>query len=110
MNSIKKKAKVESVIRQLEKNYKPEFILIFGSYSKGNVHKDSDLDLIIVKETNKRPLWRRVEARKSFETDLPVDIIVYSPNEFAELKTKSLFLKKVLKEGKVVFNRGKYLI
>ena len=110
MNSIINRPEVKSVIKQLARNYKPEFILIFGSYSKGNVHQDSDLDLIIVKDTDKRPIWRRVEARKSFETDLPVDIIVYSPKEFAELQKTSLFLKNVLHEGKVVFNRSKYLI
>jgi len=110
MNSFLHKPKVESVISQLARNYKPEFILIFGSYSKGNVHQDSDLDLIIVKDTDKRSIWRRVEARKSFETDLPVDIIVYNPKEFAELQKTSLFLKKVLKEGKIVFNRNKSLI
>ncbi len=109
-NTLLESDEVSQVIDQLKSNYKPELILIFGSYSTGKVHRDSDLDILLVKKTNKRPLWRRIEARKSFETDLPVDILVYSPKEFIELKKTSPFVKSLLKEGKIVYQKNKEIL
>ncbi len=102
MAELHNAAEIKSIVAQLERNYDPELIMIFGSYSKGTVHSDSDLDLLIVKNTTKRPIWRKVEARKSFKTDIPIDLIVYNPEEFSQLKKRSLFIKDILKNGKVV--------
>ena len=110
MNERFKSAEVAQIIEQLENNYNPELIMIFGSYAKGDIHPDSDLDLLIVKDTTARSVWRRVEARKCFDTDLPVDIIVYNPQEFSDLKKRSLFLQAILKESKIVYKKREYQI
>ena len=97
---------IESIIFQLKKDYKPDLIMVFDSYTSGNIHADSDVDLLLVKETSKRPVWRRVEARKCIETDLPIDILAYTPEEYAELAKTSLFLKSIIAQGKIIYNKN----
>lgn len=96
---------IKNIVAQLKKNYKPEVIMVFGSYATGNIHPDSDIDILLVKKTKKRPLWRRIEARKSIETDLPIDFLVYTPNEYIQLKKESLFLNSIIDEGKIIYQK-----
>ena len=54
---------LDDIISGLKANYSPEKIILFGSYSDGTFTKNSDIDLLIIKQTDKHPIWRRVEAR-----------------------------------------------
>ena len=104
--SLSDNKEIESIVFQLKKDYKPELIMIFGSYATGKINADSDVDILIVKKTKKRPIWRRVEARKSIETDLPIDILVYTPEEYAKLAKTSLFIKSIIAQGKILYNKN----
>ena len=64
------------------------------------------MDLILIKKTKKHPIWRRVEARKASKLKIPMDIIVYTPDEFEKLlKQNSFFIKDVIHSGKVLYER-----
>jgi predicted nucleotidyltransferase len=97
---------LDQIISGLKENYKPEFVILFGSLAHGSFTEDSDVDMMIVKDTKRKPIWRRVDARKSFVTDLPVDIIVYTPQEFKLLKNDAhSFVNQILSEGKVLYEK-----
>ncbi len=96
--------KIKSIVEKLIKFYKPDLILLFGSAANETISEDSDVDLLIVKETKKHPIWRRVEVRKIIKADLPMDIIVLTPDEFQKLKQSgSMFIKDILKNGKILY-------
>jgi predicted nucleotidyltransferase len=46
---------IERVVAVLREDYAPDKIILFGSYGRGDYGEDSDIDLLIVKETDKRP-------------------------------------------------------
>ena len=97
---------LNNFVNKLKRSYKPELIILFGSVARGDFSLDSDIDLLIVKNTRKRPLWRRVDVRKILSTEIPVDIIVYTPHEFKMLKKSgSVFLKQILEEGKIIYEK-----
>ena len=97
---------LDDIVSNLKANYAPEKIILFGSYSDGTYTKDSDIDLILIKETDKHPIWRRVEARKASGVKIPMDILVYTPNEIKQLlKDKSFFILDVMKKGKILYER-----
>ncbi len=98
--------KIKSIVEKLINFYKPDLILLFGSAANEIISEDSDVDLLIVKETEKHPIWRRVEVRKIIKADLPMDIIVLTPDEFQELKQSgSMFIKDILKNGKILYEK-----
>ena len=103
----KRKKKLEEELKLLiPKIIKAEVekIILFGSLSHGNLHKTSDIDLIIVQKTEKRFLERLDEFYKYLNPSVAVDIFVYTPQEFEEMK-RSSFMKSALRRGKVLYER-----
>lgn len=103
--SIDFKKEVENVTKQIIEKYKPEKIILFGSAAKNEFSSDSDADFLIIKMDT--PLYgadRIRELSKVIERNIPVDFLVYRPEEFEKrLKMGDPFLKTILKEGKVLY-------
>ncbi len=75
-------------------------IILFGSVARGDVRRDSDLDLIIVQESDKKFLSRLEPFYR--DARIAMDILVYTPDEFAAM-TEGIFLKNALRDGVVVY-------
>ena len=99
------KKEVEKVTKQIIEKYKPEKIILFGSAAKNEFSSDSDADFLIIKMDT--PLYgadRIRELSKIIERNIPVDFLVYRPDEFEKrLKMGDPFLKTILKEDKVLY-------
>ena len=67
----------------LREHYDPERVLLFGSLVSGETNDWSDIDLVIVKETDRRFLERTKEVMRLLRPRVGVDILVYTPAEFA---------------------------
>lgn len=95
------------VVNLLEKKYKPEKIILYGSALRGKTHEWSDLDLVIVKDTKKRFFDRIGDVLLllySLKSETPVDVLVYTPKEFERMSKESWFMgEEVNKKGKVVY-------
>ncbi len=67
---------VEEVRDRLVKEWDPEGIILFGSRASGAASKNSDYDLLIVKDTLERP-WRIAAERILSDRGIALDIFVY---------------------------------
>ena len=96
---------IKSITAQIIEKYKPEKIILFGSAVRGKSGLDSDVDLLIIKKDT--PLYgadRIRELIRIIERNIPVDFLIYRPEEFQKrLDMGDPFLKAVLKEGKVLY-------
>jgi predicted nucleotidyltransferase len=78
---------INDFITRIVDDVKPERIVLFGSYAYGKPTSDSDLDLIIIKQTDQPFNKRAKQIRQIFwGSGLPVDILVYTPDEYKQLK------------------------
>ena len=100
----------ESILKMVDKivrEYQPKKVILFGSYAYGRPGEDSDVDLLIVKDTDKRPIDRWVEVKKLLRgvaDYLPVSPLVYTEKEIEERTAiKDFFLKEVLEKGQVLY-------
>ena len=85
------------------KKYKPEKIILFGSYATGKPKKDSDVDLLVIKKTKKGLLDRQREIVDCLLSSVPSDIIVLTPEEFEQSsKEPNYFMREILQYGKVI--------
>ncbi|MGB9006822.1 MAG: nucleotidyltransferase domain-containing protein [Candidatus Aminicenantales bacterium] len=82
-------------------------IILFGSHAYGRPRKDSDIDLFIIMESNKRPSERRIAISRLFkDREMPMDFIVKTPAEIrARLAVGDHFVKAVLAKGSVLYEK-----
>lgn len=86
--------------------YHPIKIILFGSYARGDMHEGSDIDLAILKNTEKRFVERISEVMEYIDVQIPVEAIVYTEAEFSKLlQENNAFVKKILEEGKVLYEQ-----
>lgn len=78
-------------------------VLAFGSFIAGNTGMESDLDLIVVMETEKRFIDRLERIYTAINPQVAVDILVYTPEEFKEMSSKNPLIKRAVKEGEVLY-------
>ena len=57
------------IAKKIGENYKPERIILYGSFAYGNPGRDSDIDLLIIKDTNERPADRCLKVRQIMAID-----------------------------------------
>jgi predicted nucleotidyltransferase len=95
---------LNSILDALKTHYAPEQVIVFGSLASGEVTATSDLDLLIVKTTNKKFFDRIRDVVKICDYDIGVDFLVYTPEELAEAaKTNPFVRDEILTKGKVVY-------
>lgn len=98
---------VKSLLEKL-RPLDPEKIILFGSYAKGKPDPDSDIDLLIVKGTNKKPADRIAEVLKLVWGNIPhIDPYVLTPREFKKAIAENRFFltHEVLPHGKVIYEK-----
>jgi predicted nucleotidyltransferase len=86
--------------------FNPEKIILFGSFAGNNWDSESDVDLIIVYDTDKRFLKRLEELYTSWNISKPVDILAYTPDEFKAMLKHSIFLQDVIKGSATLYERN----
>ena len=94
-------------IQKIVDDLNPEKIILFGSYAYGRPTPNSDVDLLIVLETNaqlKERSWK--VSRLLLPRPFPVDILVKTPREIEKApKSGDFFLREILRRGKVLYER-----
>lgn len=94
--------KPEDVFAKL-KEKKPRAIVLFGSAARGELHEDSDLDILIVQDTDLAFSDRIRRLRSEIRTRIPLDIIVLTPQEAEDLPKRSSFFAQIINEGKIIY-------
>jgi predicted nucleotidyltransferase len=95
------------MLEKLLAEYAPEKVVLFGSYAYGVPRAESDLDLLIIKETSERFLDRWVTVQRILtgtHRALPVETLVLTPQEIQHrLAVGDQFIMEILAKGKVLY-------
>lgn len=102
----KLKKRIDKITNQIVAKYKPEKVILFGSAATGKFEKHSDVDLFIIKDDSRRFVDRIGDVLSTFEHNLPVDVVVYTPSEVKKAREENrIFLEQVLNFGKVLYEK-----
>ncbi len=98
---------IQEIVRKLVAGYAPQKVILFGSYARGSPRADSDIDLLIIKETSERFIDRWVTVRRLLSDPqrfIPLETIILTPQEIAHrLEIGDQFIAEILKEGEVLY-------
>jgi len=99
---------LNGIVNKIVEGYKPDKIILFGSYAYGTPTEDSDIDLFIIKDDNRKRVDRFCEVRKISRDVTGVSImpIVFTNEELEKrLKLEDDFILEIVNRGRVVYER-----
>ena len=99
---------LQEVVQRIKRACDPQRILLFGSHAYGKPMPDSDVDLLVVMESNERPAARSTAIAKALlDIPFPMDILVRTPDEIRHrLNIGDYFIREILERGEVLYERG----
>lgn len=94
--------------REIQRRILPQKVILFGSFARGATSRWSDIDLVIIKESD-RPFFERVrEIIGILKPRVGVDLLVYTPQEVERAIRTSRFLREeVFQKGRVIMGSFK---
>ena len=99
--------KINAIVNIIITQHHPVRIILFGSSATNNFSPDSDVDIVVVKETDQPRLRRGSEIRKSLMgLGVPIDLLVYTAAEYEdEMNTRFSFLSMALKNSRLLYEK-----
>ncbi len=100
---------IAEVAQRIAQTFKPEQVILFGSYAWGQPTPDSDIDLLVVMEDSDRPARRSARiARALLDIPFPMDILVRTPEEIQHrLRIGDCFIQEIIQRGQVLYERDR---
>lgn len=96
---------IDKIIQYAVYVTEPEEIILFGSIANGTSDVYSDVDLLIISDSNKREAISKI-SNFVYQLSLKTDILIYSRDEFEKLANQPFsFLKAAQKFGRVVYKK-----
>jgi predicted nucleotidyltransferase len=78
-------------------------VVLFGSLGRGTPRYRSDIDLVVVEETDLRYPDRVEELYRLLRPRIQTDLVVYTPDEWKSDTASARFRNRVEKEGRVLY-------
>jgi uncharacterized protein len=99
------RAKIRSFCKAVAKQFRPQKIILFGSYAYGQPTPDSDVDLLVImKRSRYRGERMSVRIRHAVRAGFPMDLLVRTPGFIAKrLAWKDCFTEEIMQKGKVLY-------
>ena len=94
---------IRRVARQIGEEFRPEKVILFGSYAYGTPHEHSAVDLLVIMPS-RNAIDQAVKVRRTTNPPFATDIIVRTPHSMAwRLKAGDSFLQEIIDKGKVLY-------
>ncbi len=100
-------ATIQAIVDRIAEAVQPQKVILFGSWARGEQGPHSDIDLVVIQESTLSHPQRYAQIRRLFwGLGLPMDILVYTPEEFERYRSvPGSFTHTVTREGKVLYER-----
>jgi predicted nucleotidyltransferase len=99
--------RLQMIVSRIVETCHPQKIILFGSLARGQSTAHSDIDILVIQESTLPRPQRYAQIRRLFwGLGIPLDILVYTPEEFARFQSVTgSFAHTVSHQGKVLYER-----
>jgi predicted nucleotidyltransferase len=95
---------IQKIVQQIVAYCQPQKVILFGSYAHGTPTADSDVDLLVIMETEEPPLHAAARIAAAIDHPCALDILVRRPADLeASLARQGVFATEVLTTGVVLY-------
>jgi predicted nucleotidyltransferase len=96
---------IQQLANDIARQFHPEKIILFGSHARGDAGPDSDVDLMVIIDSNQHPSRTAAEiTHRVHPGRFGVDLIVRSPQTVrTRLHMNDWFMRDVMREGRILY-------
>lgn len=99
-----KRAQIRAFSEAVAREFRPQKIVLFGSYAYGNPTEDSDVDLLVIMPFERKQGRKSLEIRQRVPAEFPLDLIVRTPQFITQrLEWGDCFTREILSKGKLLY-------
>ena len=105
--ALEAEALLREIVRRLVARLDPDKIILFGSRARGDSRAESDLDLLVIRDSEDPPHRRSARAYRAIGAiGVPKDILWYTPQEVEDWSgAVNHVISRALREGRVLYER-----
>jgi predicted nucleotidyltransferase len=91
---------IRDLVEQISVLFHPQKIILFGSYAYGTPRPESDVDLLVVIESQLSELEQAALICRTIPFRFGLDLLVYTPQHLAQrLEWGYSFLREIMQRG-----------
>jgi uncharacterized protein len=95
---------IQNYANKIAERFKPEKIILFGSYANGKPNEDSDVDLFVVMDHEGKGWEKAAEISLNVEPPFAMDLLVRKKIDLTRyVKLGDPFYREVAKHGVVLY-------
>jgi predicted nucleotidyltransferase len=100
--------RIKNLAGRIARQFRPERIVLFGSYARGDTGEDSDVDLLVVLPFEGKSYDKAAEIRSRAGPDFAVDLVVRTPEDVERrLEPGEFFIRDMMDEGRVLYESSR---
>lgn len=95
--------RIQAYCDGIAREFRPQRIVLFGSYAYGQPTPDSDVDLLVILPFRGNDVAKAIEIRSRFDTPFPLDLMVRKPEFIARRRReRDMFIEMVTTRGQLM--------
>jgi len=95
---------IRSLAEQISILFHPQKIILFGSYAYGTPRPESDVDLLVIMDTQITELEQAAVICRTIPYRFGLDLLVYTPKRLAQrLEWGDSFLREIIQHGVTLY-------
>lgn len=96
---------IRSIAKRIAENFDVEQIILFGSYAYGKPTAGSDVDLLVIMNTEKRHYELRYQIYSILaDFKAPLDVVIRKPEDVRSAsRSRDWFLQDIVNNGRVIY-------
>ena len=95
---------IKQVVEQIVEQFHPQKVILFGSHAYGKPHTESDVDILVIMETELSGAQQAVKILQAINANFGIDLVVYTPQRLAQrLQWGDSFLLEVVTRGRLLY-------
>ncbi len=89
---------------RIAEEYRPQKIILFGSYAIGTPTPESDVDILVILPFEGKNASKSAELLNRTNPHFPIDLLVRTPDQVKDrLQKGDFFMKEIIEKGKVIY-------
>jgi predicted nucleotidyltransferase len=98
------KASLDQIVTKLSALEEVERVSLFGSYARGRIDLLTDLDILVIMNTDKSFIERLRMLYGLLAVPVDLDLLCYTPDEWKKMRERPFF-KRILQEEVVLYEK-----